>query len=180
MKGSVLGRRYAGALLSIGVKDGKADDYGEQLNAAAESLGVGEPLKILLSPLFEAEFKQKLLNDVSSEMDLAPAVKNLLNLLLDKHRFVLLASVAESYQDLLDQHLNRIQALVVSAVPLDQATLARMRVLLQRKLGQKIVLTARTDPAVIGGLRIEVGSKVYDATLADHLFRINELLKHAG
>ncbi|MHA1567981.1 MAG: ATP synthase F1 subunit delta [Alphaproteobacteria bacterium] len=175
----MLGRRYAGALLSIGIKDGQAEPYGAHLQAAATLLGTGDPRKALLSPLYGTKFKVELLDLVSKELALARPVTNLLHLLLDKRRIDLLTDVAQSYADLLDQHLGRLRGTVVSAVPMDQASLARLRVLLQRKVGQKVELTARTDPAVIGGLRVEVGSKVYDTTLVNHLSRLRERLKRA-
>jgi len=178
MSGSVLGRRYAGALLDIGVKDAKADTYGEQLAQAAAVLGEPATLKVLLSPLYALDFKHKLLADTIAQLRPAPAVANLLRLLYDKHRLGLLPEVASSYRELVDEQAGRLQATVTSAVDLDGASLGRLRVLLQKKVGKKVELTQQTDPAVIGGLRISVGSKVYDSTIVNHLAKMREGLKH--
>jgi len=177
MKGSVLGRRYADALLGLGIKSGQAEAYGRQLAAAADLLGVAETRKVLLSPLYDAALKTSLLDTAQRELQLALPVANLLRLMLDKRRLGLLGEVAAAYQELLDKHLGRVQATVVSAVPLDNASLARLRVMLQKKIGQRIQLSARTDPKILGGLRVEVGSKVYDITVANHLARLREQLK---
>lgn len=178
MSGSVLGRRYAGALLGIGVQDGKADTYGEQLALAAAVLGEPATLKVLLSPLYGMDFKQTVLGKAIAQLQPAPAVANLLRLLYDKHRLELLSEVASSYRELVDEQAGRVQATVISAVDLDGASLGRLRVLLQKKVGKKVELTQQTDPAVIGGLRISVGSKVYDSTIVNHLGKLRESLKH--
>ena len=110
------------------------------------------------------------------ELKLAKPVANLLRLLLDKGRITILPDVTDSYGELLDRHAGRTRAVAVAASPLDGAVLGRLRVVLQKKMGQKVELTARVDPTVIGGLRVEVGSKVYDATVANHLARLRERL----
>jgi F-type H+-transporting ATPase subunit delta len=178
MSANVLSRRYAGALLDIGIQDAKADDYGLQLNSSAEALGDGEAKKALTSPLFDEKFKHELIDTAAGELKLGPAVANLLRLLLEKRRIGILNDIAGNYQEMLDKHNGMTRAKVISAVDLDGAALARLRVLLQRKVGHRIELVAETDPAVIGGLRIHVGSKVYDATLTSHLTRLRESLKH--
>ena len=176
MKGSVLGRRYAAALLSLGEQDGRTEPYGEQLRAATETLTAAGALKTLASPLHEAGRKSAVIETLERELRLAKPVANLLRLMLDKRRINLLPEVNESYADLLDQFAGRTRAQVISAVPLDGASVGRLRMILHMKLGKKVELAARTDPAVIGGLRVEIGSQVYDATVANHLARLRERL----
>jgi F-type H+-transporting ATPase subunit delta len=176
MRGSVLGRRYAAALLDLGVSDGRAEPYGEQLHAATDALVGAGALKVLASPLFDAQAKAGLLDTVERELQLTKPVANLLRLLLDKRRIKLLPEVNESYRELLDRHAGRTRAVAIAAAPLDSAVLGRLRMILQMKIGKKVELTARTDASVIGGLRVEVGAKVYDATVANHLARLRERL----
>ncbi|MDP8222811.1 MAG: ATP synthase F1 subunit delta [Candidatus Lernaella stagnicola] len=178
MSANVLGRRYAGALLDLGVKNAKADLYGRQLAAAAEVLGDPAVKKALSSPLFDAKFKREIIDQAAHELQLSPTVKNFLRLLIDKRRITILQAITAKYAELLDEHNGIARATVCSAVELDTAALARLRVLLQRKVGRRIELTAHTDPSVVGGLRVQVGSKVYDATIASHLRRLREKLKH--
>jgi F-type H+-transporting ATPase subunit delta len=176
MKGSVLGRRYAAALLSLGEQDGRTEPYGEQLRAATAALTAAGALKALASPLYEARRKSAVLETLERELQLAEPVAHLLRLMLDKRRIKLLPEVNESYRDLLDQFAGRTRAEAITAVPLDSASIGRLRMILHLKLGKKVELAARTDPAVIGGLRVEIGSQVYDATVANHLARLRERL----
>jgi len=178
MRGSVLGRRYAGALLDLGIKQGKAEAWGEELTRAVQILAAPDTLKALASPLYPAEFKKSLIDRAAAELKLSPAVANLLRFMLDKRRIGLILDALDSYREMLDEHTGRASATVTSAVPLDGAALARLRVLLQRKLGRRIELTAQTDPQVLGGLRLDISSKVYDATLSNHLARLRENMKH--
>jgi F-type H+-transporting ATPase subunit delta len=178
MRSTVLGRRYAGALLDLGVKDGKAEAYAAQLADAAATLGATEIRKAMTSPVYDIDFKKKLIDEAVVDLKAAEPVANLLRLLLEKRRFGILPEIAQSYRDLLDEQIGLVRATVVSAVPLDGAALARLRVALQRKVGRRVELAAQTDASVVGGLRVHVGAKVYDATIANHLTRLRESLKH--
>lgn len=60
-------------------------------------------------------------------------------------------------------------ATVTSAAPLDQAQTERLRASLERSYGSKIRLAVAVDPSLIGGLRVQVGSEVVDATVAARL-----------
>jgi len=178
MKGSMLSRRYAGALLDIALRDKQSEPYGAQLSAAAEVLGDGLARKALTRPLYDTAFKKQLITQTAAELKLARTVANFLHLLLDKQRIEILTDIAASYREMLDQVLGISRVAVDSAVPLDEADLGRLKVLLEKKLGRRVEMTAQTDPGLLGGLRVHVGSKVYDATLANHLTRLRETLKH--
>lgn len=178
MKGSMLSRRYAGALLDIALRDRQSEPYGEQLHAAAEVLGGGPVRKALTSPLYDVAFKKKLIAQTAEALKLAKPVTHFLHLLLDKQRIDILADIDASYREMLDQVLGISRVSVRSAVSLDQAEVSRLKVLLEKKLGRRVELTAGVEPELLGGLQVHVGSKVYDATLASHLTRLRETLKH--
>jgi F-type H+-transporting ATPase subunit delta len=74
--------------------------------------------------------------------------------------------VLEGFVEAAAQRRQQLVAQVVAALPLTEAQRARLGAALQRQYGRAIRLNIDVDPAVIGGLRVEVGGEVVDGTLS--------------
>lgn len=70
----------------------------------------------------------------------------------------------------------RLLAIVSTAHPLSEAQLERLTRILTRTYGREVQLNVETDPAVVGGLRIQVGDDLYDATVLARLAQARERL----
>lgn len=66
----------------------------------------------------------------------------------------------------------RTVATVYAAAAPDAAQLDRLRGILAQRYGSEVALNLVVDPAVIGGLRVEIGDDVIDATVSS---RLNDL-----
>ncbi len=175
MRTNALSRRYAKALLSIGLADRNADLYGKQLGAASQALAPS--MSALRSPALSRDAKKKIIGEAAQSLSLAPAVASLMKLLVDKGRLRELAVIAQAYLELSDEAAGRIHGQVTSAVPLDEATLAQLRVKLTKRLGKNVSLEPGVDAALMGGLRAQVGSLVIDGSLAGQLERFERLIR---
>ena len=71
--------------------------------------------------------------------------------------------------DLIAERFNRRVATVTVAAPLDAAQSARLAGLLESALGRQVELNVIVDPAVVGGLRVQSGPDVIDATVLARL-----------
>jgi F-type H+-transporting ATPase subunit delta len=71
-------------------------------------------------------------------------------------------------------HHNKTTAKVVSAVPLSEGQMANMSSLLARKLNKEVDVHVVVDPAVIGGLSIQVDGFFVDRTLRYQLRNMKE------
>ena len=77
------------------------------------------------------------------------------------------------------KHAGIVAAEVVSAQALDAKQLAAIKTALNASLGKAPELTTRVDPAILGGLKIKVGSKLFDASLKTKLDQMKFALKRA-
>ena len=60
-------------------------------------------------------------------------------------------------------------ARVISASPLDATTIAQFAADIRRRFGTHVTLEFATDPALLGGVRVQVGNDVWDGTLRTRL-----------
>lgn len=176
MKANALGKRYAGALISIGQKDGQFERYGRELIAVYKMLGAKEIWSSFTSPLLPNEAKIKIVNELAKRNGWSKIVTKFLMLLVEKKRIKALPSIVEAYTQLADETAGRIHAKVKSAGELDEATKSRLTQRLVSKLNKQIILEATVDPNLLGGLQVAVGSQVIDGTIRGQLSRMKDFL----
>lgn len=82
--------------------------------------------------------------------------------------------VLGQFQRLVKLDIRRRTALVESAVPLDASMRDKLRGNLERRGGHGLAIEFRTQPQVIGGVRIQLGYDVYDGTVQRRLARLAE------
>ncbi|MGH7423359.1 MAG: F0F1 ATP synthase subunit delta, partial [Candidatus Methylomirabilales bacterium] len=85
-------------------------------------------------------------------------------------------AMARLYRDLMNKRLGRIQAAVTTAVPLAPDLQEGLRRQLARLLGGTVFLEPLVDPAILGGIVVQVDSTVYDGSLRTQLKQLRERL----
>ena len=120
--------------------------------------------------------RRALLDKLLAELHVDVHLGNLVRLLLDRGRIDDLAAIAARLAELLDARSGIVKAEVVTAQPLSPDAFDRLRGTLGRRLGSEIELTATVDDGLIGGLRVQVGQLIFDASVRNHLDRLRERL----
>jgi F-type H+-transporting ATPase subunit delta len=72
-----------------------------------------------------------------------------------------------------------VAAEVVTATPLTDTQAQGVRAALRQALGRDPEITTRVDPAILGGLRVRVGSRLFDASLKSRLDQLKFALQRA-
>ena len=175
LSGSIA-RRYAKALLAIGIEKSQFDAFGPELVAFAELLGNSELRDTLHNPSHPLSRRKAILVAILEKLSFSEPVRNLLLLLLDRNRTEFIPSIARECRALCDEHAGRVRAKVVSAQPLDSAALTRLVSALESKTGKKVLLEQSADPELIAGMVTQVGSLIYDGSLRTRLQQLREAL----
>jgi F-type H+-transporting ATPase subunit delta len=92
---------------------------------------------------------------------------------------VLIPDLLAAYRDRLLDHRNIVRAEVTTTTSLPAERAKAIEASLSRSTGRTISLTARVDPAIIGGVVTRIGSTVYDGSVARQLEKIRERLTRA-
>lgn len=84
--------------------------------------------------------------------------------------------VLEEYKRLLRLEVEKRHARIESAAELDQATREQVVSNLRKKYGDDLTSEFAIDPALLGGVRIRVGSDVWDGSVRNRLQRLQQQL----
>jgi F-type H+-transporting ATPase subunit delta len=177
---SSVARRYARALLSLGLEEGKFEQYGDEIEAVVRAMKESRELGFLFTnPGYALQQRQGAVDAVAGALKLSPVTINFLRLLVDRQRIADLPQIARSYRAMVDQQAGRVRATVTSAGPLSDDELGRLREALGRMTGRSIVLEAKTDSSLLGGAVTQVGTTMLDGSLRTQLLRMRDELKNA-
>jgi F-type H+-transporting ATPase subunit delta len=172
-----LSRRYAKALLEIGISQNTFDALGKELERAADTLRASPELRNALeNPVFSLEKRKLIMDELSRRLALSKTVRNFIMLLLDKGRIARLPDISRVYRGLVDEHAGRVRATVVSARPLDPMLETRLKTALEKQSGKVVIFEKREDPSILGGLITQLGDTLYDGSVRTQLQELREEL----
>ncbi|MGZ6141742.1 MAG: ATP synthase F1 subunit delta [Myxococcales bacterium] len=173
-------RRYARALFSLGLEEGRHEEFGEELESIIAALDQSrEAGAFLRNPGYTLAQRHNAVDALASALKLSPVVVNFLRLLVDRQRVDGLGMVARAYRAMVDEKVGRMRATVTSPSELSDRELKNLREAIASMTGRTIVLDAKTDPAIIGGVVAQVGARLFDGSLRTQLERMREELKRA-
>lgn len=172
-------RRYARALFDVVLKEANPTEVDRELASVHALVGSNDALRrALTNPAIPASRKRGVIEALLAHAgSLTPALGKLLLMLAERDRLALLPELAEAYRERLMEHLHILRAEVTTAVPLPDGRRATIERGLAEATGRTVALTARVDPAIIGGAVTRVGSTVYDGSIVRQLERLREQLQ---
>ena len=177
MKNHTLNKRYARALMSLGLDDGNFDKYGQELSQLSTAmLGLGDELACLTSPILPEAIRRKMLLAILSKASLSPIVSNFAQLLLDKGHLADLPDITKAYQTMSDKEKGIVRAQITSAVPLGPSDIKDLGLSLNKFTNSQVLLTIEHDPSIIGGLVARMGDLVIDGSVRTQLNKLSERL----
>jgi F-type H+-transporting ATPase subunit delta len=178
LTGNIVARRYAKALFSLGVKEKAADTFGKDLEGLAGAMKASpELLKLFSSPSFNVQEKKSVLKEVVAKMDMAPLSVNFLSVLADKGRLDCIPDIQKTFAELLDETSGVVRGKLTTAMELQAKRQQDIKSKLEKKSGKKLVLDFAVDTAILGGIVLQVGDKVLDASLRAQLQLLKEQIK---
>jgi F-type H+-transporting ATPase subunit delta len=177
---SNVGVRYAQALFDLAKDQGQVAQVETELKGLKAVIADSRDLRVLLeSPAFGAEAKGKGLAAIADKAGFSATTKKFLGLLAANGRAPALAGVVAAYEKLAADARGEVQAQVTTAVPLTAAQAKGVAQALRQALGKDPLIETRVDPAILGGIKVRVGSRLFDASLRAKLDSLKFALKRA-
>jgi F-type H+-transporting ATPase subunit delta len=100
---------------------------------------------------------------------------NFLKVLVDNGREEILEEVLSRYEQLVKEHLGRIEVEVTTAVELSQEQFDNLKERLERVLeGKEVILDTNVNPDLIGGALFQFGGRMMDGSIRGRLESLRE------
>ncbi len=170
---------YAGALFEVAREKGKLDAIREQLAQFSEAVEANRELQVFFfSPYFSSAEK---IDGAKRAIDGAdPEFINFLELLVEKQRMPEIFRIRRQFEELWKHENRRIDVTVTSAVELDPAVVDKIGEEIQRQTGQEVELASRVDGEILGGVVLQVGNMVLDASIRNRLEKLRKSVASAA
>jgi F-type H+-transporting ATPase subunit delta len=173
-----LGKVYAEAMLDSLPRDMDAADLGEQLTELSRLIQTTDGCaEFLANPVIGPAARLTMVERLFGPFVSKP-VAALLGVLANNQRLPILPAIAEQYRLLLEHRRNRVEVTVTSAVALTEKQITILTGSLANRLVATPILKITVDPSLVGGLRVQVCDKVYDASVAGALKRFREKMEY--
>jgi F-type H+-transporting ATPase subunit delta len=170
-----LGRRYATAVFSLAKERNAVDGVGNDLATIASALGAGLAHEFFVAPVVDRREKERVLLETFGPRVDELALHTLL-LLVRKRRETILKTLVSEYRKLQMAARGEEPLTVTSARELSPDELRALVERLERLYAKKFDVTQVVDARMIGGVRILVGDRRIDATVAGRLEALSRTL----
>jgi len=172
-------RVYAEALFDVAKEKGKLDAVRDELGQFAEAVEGYRDLQVFFfSPYFSSAEKAAGLKRAVSDAN--PELLNFLELLIEKQRMPEVFRIRRQLDELWKKENRRIEVTVTSAVELEPAVVEKVGEEIERQTGQKVELASRVDGEILGGIVLQVGNKVLDASIRSRLEKLRKSVAQAA
>jgi F-type H+-transporting ATPase subunit delta len=175
---AIAAKRYALAALDLANENGDAKAWQEALVQIAEFMGDPEVRRVLENTRVSQEPKQRLINAALGDLPALPL--NLARLLVRKNRTALAGDIALTFNRLLEEEKGIARARATTAVPLSDAERDALVSRLREQTGQDVILDVEVDPSLIGGVVVQIGDRLIDASTRAKLQAMREALVGRG
>ncbi len=170
---------YARALFDAAQENDALDRVHDELGEFADALDSDSNLQIFLfSPYFSSEEKKDGVARIVSDAD--ERLVNFLELLAERHRMPALFRIRRQFDAMWAEENQLLEVSVTSATELDPAVVEDIGKQIEKQTGRKVELASTVDPDVLGGLKLQVGNMVLDATIRQRLETLRKQVAKAA
>ncbi len=170
--------RYATALFDMARDGGQLDVVAQDLDRLTAMLAESADLvRLIRSPAFSRAEQGAAIAAVMEKAGFNDLTRRFVGVLAQNRRLFAVADVIAAYRKLLSHHRGEIVAEVVSAAPLDAEQLAQLKSALSSAAAGNVVVQARVEPELIGGLVVKLGSRMIDASIRAKLNSLKSVMK---
>ncbi|UCF35376.1 MAG: ATP synthase F1 subunit delta [Acidobacteriota bacterium] len=177
MRVSATSKKYAQALGDVALEMNQEAIAGEQVREFAASCEQSRDLsEALANPVLPLKVKQTIVSSLVEKAGYLPIVKNFLLVLIERNRMKQLSEISAAYQQVLDERAGILQVDVASARELSAGNRKRIEETMAGVTGRKVRLSYTIDQSLIGGLKLQVGSTVFDGSVKAELENLSRQL----
>ena len=164
---------YSRSLFEVATDKGELDRVHDELGEFTDALNESRELQVFFfSPYFSSQEKKdgigKLVEDASENFT------RFLELLAERHRMPVIFRIRRHFDDMWREENKLLPVTVTSAVELDSQLVEGIGKRIEEQTGQSVELTSKVDDDVLGGMVLQVGNMVLDASVRGRLEKLRK------
>lgn len=168
---------YGEALYELARAEGLSEAISRELAALRESfLQEPEFIRLLAAPNLPKQERCRILDD-SFRGKIAPYTLNFMKILTEKGYIRHFSGCCDAYMERYFEDNGILPVTAITAVPMTEEQLDKLRQKLSSITGKQILLHSRVEPGTLGGVRLDYDGRRLDDTVAHRLQSIRDLLK---
>jgi F-type H+-transporting ATPase subunit delta len=169
-------KRYARAVFELAGDEREIDAWMGRLEQLRDLLSDDQVAAVLTNPTIPSNRRMDLITSASLDLE----VTNLAKLLIESNRVHEIGAIVDEFQALADDAAGRVRATLTTAVELEADDRDRVVVELSQQLGKTVTIRVEVDPRILGGLKIQYGDRLIDASVATRLQQLRRRLTEAS
>jgi F-type H+-transporting ATPase subunit delta len=174
-----IARVYSEALFEVAKEKGDLDRIRDELTQFAEAMRDEHELQVFFfSPYFSSAEKREGIERAISGA--GEEFLNFLELLIEKHRMPLVFRIQRHFEDLWKQENKKLDVTVTSAVELDPDVVKKVGAEIEKQTGRDVELESAVDESILGGIVLQVGNMVLDASIRNRLEKLRKTVARAA
>ena len=171
-------KRYSRAVFDLAQEEGQLEEWRRRLSVLRDVLSDESVAAVLTNPTIPVGTRMELIAGSPTGLD-AESI-NLAKLLIDSNRVREIGAIVDEYEALADVAAGRVRATVTTAIELTAHDRDRVASELSKRLGKDVSLTLQVDPTILGGLKLQYGDHLVDASVATRLQQLRRRLAEAS
>jgi F-type H+-transporting ATPase subunit delta len=172
-----IARPYAQAVFRLAKESRSLAEWSGRLARLAAIAGAPEMGVVIGNPKFSARQLADLFMSLSGEPE-NHELASFVALLAENGRFGVMAEISAIFESLKREDEGVKEASIASAFPLDEPGLAALLKTLEAHFDSRLQGRVEVDPSLIGGVRVKVGDRVFDASVRGKLDAMAAALKN--
>ena len=179
-------RRYAKALFDITKENSLEQIMFKEVNNLLEIIISEKRFKKLLeSPVLTSKEQKLMIEGVFSVNDkkkiiVSEEMFKFFKVIASNRRLNILKSVLYSFLNLVKSINQEVNVKVTSAVPLNEKILLQIKSIFSNRTKKQINIVSYVDKSIIGGIILQIGSNLIDASVKSKILKINNVIKGAN
>jgi F-type H+-transporting ATPase subunit delta len=170
-------RPYARAIMDVAGTPQAANALRGELMRFDAALRTSDELRAFYAnPAMDLDTRLKVTQRLISKMKLNELAGKVADVLVRNHRINDLGAILEAVAAYVNKDLGVAVAEVRSAKNLSPEEMDKLASVLSKKVGKSVELDVRTDPTLIGGIIVRIGSEIWDASVAGKIHKFRESL----
>ena len=180
---SEVSRRYSKALFKIASKENSEQKIYDEVNELLEIIKSDKKfIKLFFSPLLSSRSQLKLIDNIFSnsnkkKLNVSKNVLAFLKVLANNGRLNILLSSLYSFKFLVKSIRKEVNVNIITATPISEENLKNIQSILSKKTDKKINIISNIDKNIIGGIILQSGSNLIDASIRNKILKLNNISK---